>query len=79
MDHPNWHGKEKNDLEAIKLLKEWCVWLVAIETAVIASIAAFGKNVVLDWTPGYLIGRILARATISAQPQRDGSTVLPVN
>jgi hypothetical protein len=39
-----WHGIEKNDLEAIKLLKEWSTWLVAIETAVIGGIAVGLKN-----------------------------------
>jgi hypothetical protein len=61
-----WHGYDKNDLEAIKMLKEWCVWLVAIETAVIAALAAFAKDVVLQWEPGYFYGRILAVLTISS-------------
>jgi hypothetical protein len=64
--HASWHGYDKNDLEAIKMLKEWCVWLVAIETAVIAALAAFAKDVVLWWEPGYFCGRILAVLTILA-------------
>jgi hypothetical protein len=43
----------------MKLLKEWCVWLVAIETAVIAALAVFGKNVVLWWEAGYFWGKLL--------------------
>jgi hypothetical protein len=61
-----WHGYDKNDLEAITMLKEWCVWLVAIETAVIAALAGFAKDVVLWWEPGYFYGRIFAVLTISA-------------
>jgi hypothetical protein len=63
--HADWHGYDKNDLEAIKMLKEWCVWLVAIETAVIGALAAFAKDVVLRWEPGYCWGRILAVLTIA--------------
>jgi hypothetical protein len=64
--HAGWHGYDKNDLEAITMLKEWCVWLVAIETAVIGALAAFAKDVVLWWEPGYFCVRILAVLTISA-------------
>jgi hypothetical protein len=39
---------EKNALEAIQLLKEWSTWLVAIETASIAAIAAGAKDLTLD-------------------------------
>jgi hypothetical protein len=58
-DHAHWQGRE-NDLEALKLLKEWCVWLVAIETAVIGSLAIFAKDITLWWEPGYDWGRGLA-------------------
>jgi hypothetical protein len=62
--HAHWHGSDKNDLEALKLLKEWCVWLVTIETAVIGALAVFSKDVVLWWEPGYSWGRGLAAGIV---------------
>jgi hypothetical protein len=41
-------GIEKNDLEALKLLKEWCTWLVAIETGVIGAIGVMHKDIALS-------------------------------
>jgi uncharacterized phage infection (PIP) family protein YhgE len=41
-------GIDKNDLEAVKLLKEWCTWLVAIETGVIAAIGIMNKDISLS-------------------------------
>src|SRR5215471_14075896 len=38
-------GMEKNDLEAVKLLKEWCTWLVAIETGIIAGLGVMQKDI----------------------------------
>jgi hypothetical protein len=64
-DNPHWQGKE-NDLEAMKLLKEWCVWLVAIETAVIGSLAIFAKDVTLSWERGYDWGRVFAVCIVLA-------------
>jgi hypothetical protein len=37
-----------NDLEAMKLLKEWSTWLVAIQTAAIGAIAAGLKDVAFN-------------------------------
>ena len=54
---------EKNDLEAIKLLKEWCTWLVAIETGVIAAIGTIDKQVIFS-SRVYDGARILAGITI---------------
>jgi hypothetical protein len=37
-------GLQKNDLEALKLLKEWSTWLVTIQTATIGGIAVGLKD-----------------------------------
>jgi hypothetical protein len=56
-------GMEKNDLEALKLLKEWCTWLVAIETSIIAAIGIVQKEVY--WSDAISeIARYLAAFTI---------------
>jgi len=67
---------EKNDLEALKLLKEWCTWLVALETAVMAAIIVLQKDVNLSGITfastdisaddAYNIARVLAGITIAA-------------
>ena len=62
--HANWHGIETNDLEAVKLLKEWCIWLITLETAVVAGLAALAKNITLLWEAGYLYARIFAFVTV---------------
>jgi hypothetical protein len=63
---------EKNDLEALKLLKEWCTWLVAIETAILAAIVIIQKDIQLSSIGSltvddvYAVARGLASFTIVA-------------
>jgi hypothetical protein len=53
---------EKNDLEALKLLKEWCTWLVALETAVMAAIIILQKDVNLSGI-SFIIGLVSINLT----------------
>ena len=56
---------EKNDLEAVKLLKEWCTWLVAIETGIIAGLGVMQKDIQLSG-PVDEIARWVGGLTIAA-------------
>ena len=68
--------REKNDSEALKLLKEWCTWLVALESAVMAAIIVLQKDVNLSGITfasidiraenAYNIARVLAVIAIAA-------------